>query len=110
MIVRIQTYGLYVAKDVPCSPPACWYFTLGLAVGKATARWQRPLVRVVLLSLPGYFGVPDLEWVVPTGLLLIWLPAIRVPAHLAVAADSSFYISAALADLSAIRRPPSVRV
>ncbi|MGW4766582.1 AMP-binding protein [Nocardia sp. NPDC004278] len=98
MVFRIWSFGLYPVKDVPFSPLACWFFALGWAAAKATAIWQRLLVSAVLLiSVPGYFGVPDRERLVMAGLLLlIWLPAVRVPALVAgvaaLLADSSLFV------------------
>ncbi|MFX0577361.1 AMP-binding protein [Nocardia nepalensis] len=98
MVFRVWSFGLYPAKDVPFSPLACWFFALGWAAAKATSIWQRLLVSAVLLvSVPGYFGVPDRERLVMAGLLLlIWLPAVRVPALVAgvaaLLADSSLFV------------------
>lgn len=97
LVLRYQPFGLYPAQDVRFSPLAVWFFAMGWAAAKATSRWQRLLVSAVLLAcVPGYFGVPDRERLVMAGLLLlIWLPAIRVPALVAVAAavlaDSSLF-------------------
>ncbi|WP_062989298.1 AMP-binding protein [Nocardia anaemiae] len=98
MVFRLWSFGLYPTKDVPFSPLACWFFAIGWAAAKATAIWQRLLVSAVLLiSVPGYFGVPDRERLVMCGLLLlIWLPAVRVPALVAgvaaLLADSSLFV------------------
>ncbi|WP_327118384.1 hypothetical protein OHB12_10195 [Nocardia sp. NBC_01730] len=97
IIFRYQTFGVYPARDVPFSPLAVWCFALGWAAAKATTAWQRLLVgAVVLTTVPGYFGVPDRERLIMAGLLLlVWLPAIRVPALVAVGAavlaDSSLF-------------------
>ncbi|MFJ2836695.1 AMP-binding protein [Nocardia sp. NPDC087230] len=97
LVVRWHAFGLYPERDIPLSPLACWYFVLGWAGAKATAVWQRLIVSAVLLaSVPGYFGVTDRERLVMAGiLLLVWLPALRVPAVLAVVAvavaDSSLF-------------------
>ncbi|MFI6166743.1 AMP-binding protein [Nocardia sp. NPDC051052] len=98
LVLRYQPFGLYPARDVPFSPLAAWFFALGLAAAKATSAWQRLLVSAVLLAcVPGYFDVPDRERLVMAGLLmLIWLPAIRVPALAAIVAavlaDSSLFV------------------
>ncbi len=98
LVLRYQPFGLYPAKDVPFSPLAVWFVAMGWAAAKATTAWQRLVVSAVLLAcVPGYFGVPDRERLVMAGLLLlIWLPAIRVPALLAVVAavlaDSSLFV------------------
>lgn len=97
LVVRWHSFGLYPPRDIPLSPLACWYFVLGWAGAKATAVWQRLVVSAVLLaSVPGYFGVSDRERLVMAGiLLLVWLPALRVPAVVAVVAvavaDSSLF-------------------
>ncbi|MFD5179158.1 AMP-binding protein [Nocardia sp. NPDC058379] len=97
LVLRWHSFGLYPVRDIPLSPLACWYFVLGWAGAKATAVWQRLIVSAVLLaSVPGYFGVTDRERLVMAGiLLLVWLPALRVPAVVAVVAvavaDSSLF-------------------
>ncbi|WP_373291920.1 AMP-binding protein [Nocardia pneumoniae] len=97
LVFRYQAFGLYPAKDVPFSPLAVWLFALGWAAAKASSAWQRVAVSaVVLVTVPGYFGVPDRERLVMAGLLaLVWLAAIRVPAIVAacaaVLADSSLF-------------------
>ncbi|MGW6727726.1 AMP-binding protein [Nocardia sp. NPDC055029] len=97
LVLRWQSFGLYPEREIPLSPLACWYFVLGWAGAKATAVWQRLIVSAVLLaSVPGYFGVTDRERLVMAGILvLVWLPALRVPAVFAVVAvtvaDSSLF-------------------
>ncbi|MBF6167711.1 AMP-binding protein [Streptomyces gardneri] len=95
LVFRYQAFGLYSAKDIPFSPLAVWLFALGWAAAKATSMWQRMTVSaVVLIAVPGYFGVTDRERLIVVGLLaLVWLSTIRVPAAVAVCA-------AALADSS----------
>lgn len=97
LVLRWHSFGLYPERDIPLSPLACWYFVLGWAGAKATAVRQRLIVSAVLLaSVPGYFGVTDRERLVMAGiLLLVWLPALRVPAVVAAVAvavaDSSLF-------------------
>lgn len=97
LILRYQDFGLYPARDVPFSPLTAWFFALGWAAAKASSPWQRLLVSAVLAAtVPGYFGVSDREHLVMAGfLMLIWLPAVRVPAVVAGAAallaDSSLF-------------------
>ncbi|MEV6320093.1 AMP-binding protein [Nocardia sp. NPDC051787] len=97
LVFRYQAFGLYPAKDVPFSPLAVWLFALGWAAAKASSVWQRVAISaVVLVTVPGYFGVPDRERLVMAGLLaLVWVAAIRVPAIVAacaaVLADSSLF-------------------
>lgn len=98
LVFRYQAFGLYSAKDVPFSPLAVWLFALGWAAAKATSMWQRMAVSaVVLITVPGYFGVPERERLVMAGLLaLVWLSAVRVPAVVAVCAavlaDGSLFV------------------
>ncbi|WP_328400322.1 AMP-binding protein [Nocardia sp. NBC_00403] len=103
LLFRVQSFGLYSAHDVPFSPLACWFFALGWAAAKARTIWQRLLVSaVMLMSVTGYFDIPDVdvadrERLVMAGLLLLfWLPAVRVPALIAgvaaVLADSSLFV------------------
>ncbi|WP_446222751.1 AMP-binding protein [Nocardia sp. IBHARD005] len=97
LILRWHSFGLYPERDIALSPLAFWYFVLGWAGAKATAVWQRLIVSAVLLAgVPGYFGVTERERLVMAGIaILIWLPALRVPAVVAVVAvavaDSSLF-------------------
>ncbi|WP_063917315.1 AMP-binding protein [Nocardia niwae] len=98
LVFRYQAFGLYSAKDIPFSPLAVWLFALGWAAAKATSVWQRMMVSaVVLIAMPGYFGVPERERLIMAGLLaLVWFSAIRVPAVVAVCAavlaDGSLFV------------------
>ncbi|MFE7743791.1 AMP-binding protein [Nocardia sp. NPDC057455] len=98
LVFRYQAFGSYSAKDVPFSPLAVWLFALGWAAAKATSMWQRMTVSaVVLIAVPGYFGVPERERLIMAGLLaLVWLSAVRVPAAVAVCAavlaDGSLFV------------------
>ncbi len=58
-----------------------WLFALGWAAAQATRTWQRLLLSAVALgSLPGFFDDPHRETVVVVGLLLlVWVPAVRLP-------------------------------
>ncbi|WP_174187666.1 AMP-binding protein [Nocardia barduliensis] len=97
LVLRYQAFGLYSAQDIPFSPLAVWLFTLGWAAAKATTSVQRMTVSVVVLvTVPGYFGLPERERLVMAGLLaLVWFSAVRVPAAVAVCAavlaDSSLF-------------------
>ncbi|MGQ4616123.1 AMP-binding protein [Nocardia sp. R7R-8] len=98
LVFRYQAFGLYSAKDIPFSPLAVWLFALGWAAAKATSMWQRMTVSaVVLITVPGYFGVPERERLIMAGLLaLVWLSSVRVPAVVAVCAavlaDGSLFV------------------
>ncbi|MGE0216811.1 AMP-binding protein [Mycolicibacterium sp.] len=65
-----------------------WFFAAGWAAAKASTTLQRIAVTVVLaVGLHGYFADSFRELLVLTGFaLLIWLPALRCPAVVAVAA------------------------
>lgn len=77
---------------------AFWFFAAGWAASKASTVWQRAAVTAVLfVGLHGYFDDPLRQFLVFTGLvLLIWLPAVRCPAGVAVVAgvvaEASLYI------------------
>jgi acyl-CoA synthetase (AMP-forming)/AMP-acid ligase II len=98
LVFRYQAFGLYSPKDIPFSPLAVWLFALGWAAAKATSLWQRMTVSaVVLIAVPGYFGVAERERLIMAGLLaLVWLSVVRVPAVVAVCAavlaDGSLFI------------------
>jgi hypothetical protein len=77
---------------------AFWFFAVGWSAAKATRSWQRVAVTAVLaVGLLGYFSNFEREALVFAGLaLLIWLPAIRCPAAVAVVAgvvaEASLYV------------------
>lgn len=84
LVLRYEFPG----RDAWFSVLAFWFFAAGWAAAKATSAWQRLAVTAVLaVGIHGYFGNTGREMLVFTGLaLLIWLPAVRCPAPLAVAA------------------------
>ncbi len=86
LVLRFEFPG----RDAWFSMLAFWFFAAGWAAAKATSVWQRLAVTVVLAAgLHGYFGTTGREVLVFTGLaLLIWLPAVRCPARLAVIAGA----------------------
>ena len=61
-----------------------WLFATGWAAARAERWWQRAVVTaVVLLCVPGFFGDPQRDAVIATGvLLLLWVPRLPVPAPL----------------------------
>ncbi len=75
-----------------------WLFAVGWAAARATTAQQRLLVSLVLAAaLPGYFGEPWRELVVLAGgMLLIWVPTLRVPRRatrpLGAVAAASLYV------------------
>ncbi|HSJ22803.1 MAG TPA: AMP-binding protein [Nocardioidaceae bacterium] len=75
-----------------------WLFAIGWAAVKATTRWQRVLVSVLLVAtVPGFFDDPAREAVVVVGMLaLVWVRSVRVPSWTArvvgVLASASLYV------------------
>jgi acyl-CoA synthetase (AMP-forming)/AMP-acid ligase II len=86
--LRYDVFEFGLDRDAWFTVLAFWFFAVGWAAAKATRAWQRMAVTVVLaVAVFGYFGSPERELLVFTGLtLLIWLPALRCPAALTVAA------------------------
>ena len=70
--------------DLTHPKPALWLFATGWAAARAERWWQRAVVTaVVLLCVPGFFGDPQRDAVIATGvLLLLWVPRLPVPAPL----------------------------
>ncbi|MGE2733939.1 AMP-binding protein [Mycolicibacterium vaccae] len=85
MVLR---YGPGADHDAKFTVLTFWFFALGWAAAKARTTLQRAAVTAVLVvGLFGYFENLEREAIVLAGLLmLIWLPALRCPAPLAVAA------------------------
>ena len=98
LALRYDLAGFGLGREAWFTVLAFWFFAAGWAAAKATTAWQRAAVTVVLaVGLHGYFGDPDREALVLAGFaLLIWLPAVRCPAVVAVAcgvlAEASLYI------------------
>lgn len=98
LAVRYDMLGLGTPRDAWFTVLAFWFFAAGWAAAKATSVWQRALVTAVLaVGLHGYFADTHREMLVLAGLvLLIWVPALRCPAWLAVVggvvAEASLYI------------------
>ena len=88
MSLRYDVLGLGLGNQAWFTVLAFWFFAAGWAAAKATAVWQRALVTAVLaVGLYGYFDETYRTVLVLAGLaLLVWLPAIRCPAGLAVIA------------------------
>lgn len=88
MSLRYDVFGLDLGRQAWFTVLAFWFFAVGWAAAKATGAWQRLLVTAVLaVGVVGYFGQPGREALVFGALaLLIWLPAIRCPSALTVAA------------------------
>lgn len=98
LAVRYDVLGITMGDDAMFSLLAFWFFAAGWAAAKATSAWQRAAVTAVLVvGLFGYFDEPSRHLMVLTGLaLLIWVPAIRCPAGVAVVAgviaEASLYV------------------
>ncbi len=90
-------YGL-LDLGVPSTRPILWLFALGWAAASCTGRWQRAGVTLLALAtVPGFFGDGQREAVIAGGIvLLLWAPAVRVPAWAggaaAVLASASLYV------------------
>ncbi len=88
LALRYDVLGLDMGREAWFTMLAFWFFALGWAASKATSTLQRALLTVVLaVALLGYFDTALRALVVFGGLALaIWLPTIRCPAMLTVAA------------------------
>lgn len=88
LAVRFDGFGM--GREAWFTVLAFWFFAIGWAASKATTVWQRAAVTAMLaVGIVGYFGNPNRELLVFTGLaLLIWLPAIRCPSALTVVAGA----------------------
>ncbi|MCG5433157.1 AMP-binding protein [Mycobacterium sp. MYCO198283] len=88
--LRYDVLGLHLGYGAWFTMLAGWFFAVGWAASKATSHWQRVLVSAVLLTcLVGYFDELQRAVIVGAGLLLlIWVPAIRCPAGVAVVAGA----------------------
>lgn len=86
LALRFDGFGM--GREAWFTVLAFWFFAIGWAASKATTAWQRAAVTAMLaVGIVGYFGNPNRELLVFTGLaLLIWLPAIRCPSAFTVAA------------------------
>lgn len=98
MALRYDLPGIGLGRDAWFTMLAFWFFAIGWAAAKAGTGLQRLAVTAVLIvGVHGYFGDTVRELLVTAGLvLLIWLPAVRCPAVVAVAAgavaEASLYI------------------
>jgi acyl-CoA synthetase (AMP-forming)/AMP-acid ligase II len=88
LALRYDVLGLDMGRDAWFTMLAFWFFAIGWAASKATTTAQRALLTVVLaVAIHGYFNSTLRELLVFGGLALtIWLPTIRCPAALVVAA------------------------
>ena len=85
LLTRYDVVGLRDGPEEYRAHVIVWIFLLGWATAKAGHTRHRFVVSALVLStVPGFFDELDRTLVVIAGvLLLIWLPAIRVPAILA---------------------------
>lgn len=96
-IALLSRYDI-VDPGLPKPPPVFWIFALGWALARARTHLHRLTVSAItLLTLPGFFNSTVREVTVAAGiLLLVWVPALPVPAVLRKAtgwlAAASLYI------------------
>jgi hypothetical protein len=90
LALRYDVFGFDLGRQAWFTVLAFWFFAAGWAAAKATTVWQRIVVTVVVaVGLHGYFANTHREALVFGGFaLLIWAPAIRCPAPLAVVAGT----------------------
>ncbi|UUO00688.1 AMP-binding protein [Mycolicibacterium novocastrense] len=88
LALRYDVFGWDLGRDAWFTMLAFWFFAIGWAASKAGPTLQRVLLTLVLaVALYGYFDSTLRELLVFGGLaLVIWLPTIRCPAALTVAA------------------------
>ncbi|GAT10044.1 AMP-binding protein [Mycolicibacterium novocastrense] len=88
LALRYDVFGWDLGRDAWFTMLAFWFFAIGWAASKAGTTLQRALLTLVLaVALYGYFDNTLRELLVFGGLaLVIWLPTIRCPAALTVAA------------------------
>ena len=84
-LTRYDVVGLLDGPEEYRAHVIVWIFLLGWATAKAAHIWHRLVVSaLVLATVPGFFDGLERTVVVISGvLLLVWLPAVRVPAILA---------------------------
>ncbi|EHB45323.1 Phenylalanine racemase (ATP-hydrolyzing) [Mycolicibacterium rhodesiae JS60] len=98
LAVRYDLPGLHLGREAWFTVLAFWFFAAGWAAAKAARTWQRALVAaVVVIGVAGYFGQGHREALVGAAiLLLIWRPALPIPAALTstagIVAEASLFI------------------
>ena len=82
LLTRFEIVAAPSGDEIHRAHVVFWLFALGWATAQATRSWQRLLLSAVVVgSLPGFFDDPHREVVVMIGLLvLVWVPAVRLPA------------------------------
>jgi hypothetical protein len=90
LTLRYDVFGFGMGREAWFTLLAFWFFAIGWTAAKATTVWQRILVTVVLaVGMLGYFANLERELLVFAGLaLLIWLPAMRLPAVVTIMAGT----------------------
>ena len=81
LLTRFEVVAAPSGDEIHRAHVVFWLFALGWATAQATRSWQRLLLSAVVVgSLPGFFEDPHRELVVVIGLLLlVWVPAVRLP-------------------------------
>ncbi|MCW2824206.1 MAG: AMP-dependent synthetase [Aeromicrobium sp.] len=99
LVLRFALTGVEAGPTERYTPSiVLWCFALGWALAQAHSGWQRLAVSATaLVGVIGFFGDPEREAVVITGILLLaWVPAVRLPKWGAraagVVAAASLYI------------------
>lgn len=98
LALRYDLPGLELGRDAWFTVLAFWFFAVGWAAAKASTTLQRVAVStVVVVAAAGYFGDGHREALVAAALLLlVWVPAVPVPAALTsvagIVAEASLYI------------------
>ena len=82
LLARFEIVAAPSGDEIHRAHVVFWLFALGWATAQASRSWQRLLLSAVVVgSLPGFFDDPHREVVVMIGLLvLVWVPAVRLPA------------------------------
>jgi acyl-CoA synthetase (AMP-forming)/AMP-acid ligase II len=98
LALRYDLPGFGLGREAWFTMLAFWFFTAGWVAAKATTTLQRVAVSAVLvIGVAGYFGNSHREALVGAALLLlVWAPALPVPAVLTpvagIVAEASLYI------------------
>lgn len=98
LALRYDLPGFGLGREAWFTVLAFWFFAAGWAAAKASTTLQRVAVSaVVVVGIAGYFGNSYRELLVAAGLLLlVWVPALPVPAVVVpaagIVAEASLYI------------------
>jgi acyl-CoA synthetase (AMP-forming)/AMP-acid ligase II len=86
LAVRFAWTGIETGATERYTPGlVLWLVAAGWAAARATTAWQRALLlALAAVGTVGYFGDPQRELLVLSGLaLLVWIPTVRLPRQLA---------------------------